>query len=188
MLYAVPFLIFLVWDNGHAASITFKGKPYLENSELYNSFFLLSSSSSSSFHPLFVMHSYDRKENWMPLKADRGLYVCQMLRVTIWHETNNVLTQTTGRSGSDSAKSVSEKSGVKCNGFHLSQQNVELITHFWRQWYVNRIPSTGDNMFVVLTGLTPPITICTDILLFPDAQSFLKSYRFSTSQEIPRIS
>jgi hypothetical protein len=31
---------------------------------------------------------------------------------------------------SDSAKSVSEKSGVQYNRFHLSQQNVELITHF----------------------------------------------------------
>ena len=111
-----------------------------------------------------------------------------MLRVTMWQEINNVLTQTTGHSGSDSAKSVSEKSGVQYNRFHLSQQNVELITHFWRQWYVNRSPSTGDNMSVVLTGLTLPFTICTDILTLtlPGAES-LRSYRFSASQEIPRI-
>jgi len=76
------------------------------------------------------MHSCDGKENSTPLNADRGLHVCQMLRVTMWQEINNVLTQTTGHSGSDSAKSVSEKSGVKYNGFHLSQQKVELITHF----------------------------------------------------------
>jgi len=29
-----------------------------------------------------------------------------MLRVTMWQEINNVLTQTTGHPGSDSAKSV----------------------------------------------------------------------------------
>ena len=111
-----------------------------------------------------------------------------MLRVTMWQEINNVLTQTTGHSGSDSAKSVSEKSGVQYNRFHLSQQNVELITHFWRQWYVNRSPSTGDNMSVVLTGLTLPFTICTDILTLtlPGAES-LRSYRFSASQESLRI-